>query len=333
MNAQLLLPASEATNVAASAAASGDLELCRRSLATHSKSFHLASRLLGANVQDDAAAVYAYCRRVDDAIDGAPPEMAASALDRLERELADVYAGAPQRDPVLRAFQSVAMRRQIHAHYPRELLAGMRMDVEGTHYRNLDDLLLYCHRVAGTVGLMMCHVLGVRRQSALARAAHLGIGMQLTNICRDVAEDWALGRLYLPAALLAAHGTPGLRARLGAEFPVESQLSFRGAQRALLHHADGFYRSGHSGLSDLPFRAAVAIRTAAYVYAEIGAELRRRKWDVLAGRAVVKKSRKLALALRACIHESLSLPRRAAEPFVQVRLINVVRFPDDILCS
>ena len=83
----------------------------------------------------------------------------------------------------------------------------MAMDVADTRYRTFDDLFAYCYRVAGVVGLIMCHVMGVRDDRALVPAVHLGIGMQLTNVCRDVAEDWDRGRLYLPEELLARHGS------------------------------------------------------------------------------------------------------------------------------
>ncbi len=103
-------------------------------------------------------------------------------------------AGRSQADTTLDAFQQVVFERKIPIEYPSELLAGMAMDAEGVHYETLSDLLRYCYRVAGTVGLMMCHVLGVKDDRALIHAAHLGMAMQLTNVCRDVIEDWERGQ-------------------------------------------------------------------------------------------------------------------------------------------
>src|SRR5690606_25285158 len=91
----------------------------------------------------------------------AAPDQARRSLLVLEQELGDIYAGVPQRDPVLEAFRQVVHATRIPRQYPEELLLGMRMDVEGTSYETLPDLQLYCYRVAGTVGLMMCHVMGV----------------------------------------------------------------------------------------------------------------------------------------------------------------------------
>ncbi|HVV81460.1 MAG TPA: squalene/phytoene synthase family protein, partial [Kofleriaceae bacterium] len=197
--------------------------VARRTIAHHSRSFALASALLGRRLRDQAAVVYTGGRRADDAVDEpAAGEDHAAALARLHRELDDVYAGSAA-DPVLAAFGDVVRARRVPRHYPAELLAGMAMDAAGARYATMDDLRLYCWRVAGVVGLMMSHVFGVADERALPRAAHLGIAMQLTNICRDVAEDWQRGRLYLPDELVAAHGAGGLRGDLGRPLPASAR--------------------------------------------------------------------------------------------------------------
>lgn len=306
---------------------------CRRILGHHSKSFALAGRLLPNQTLDKAAVVYAFCRAVDDYIDEAPPAETPERVAELRGRLASLYSGRPQSDPVFGAFQRVARERNIFVQYPDELLAGMAMDAAGTQYETLDDLLLYCYRVAGVVGLMMCHVLGVRHERALRRAAHLGMAMQLTNICRDVTEDWERGRLYLPAEELARAGAPNLVGRLGQPFPVEHREAFARTLDRLLREADRYYRSGDEGLVDLPFRAAVAIRTARGVYSAIGDRLRAQRLNVLSGRAIVPRSTKLRLAAIAMLRESCSLPRRAVTPFEAAQLSTVVRFPDDVICE
>ena len=168
-------------------------------------------------------------------------------------------------------------------------------------------LLVYAYRVAGVVGPMMCHVMGVRRPEALVRAAHLGIAMQLTNIARDVAEDWQRGRLYLPDAL-ACHGVHGLRERLGAPLPPHATDGVARAVAELLALADHYYRSGEEGLFDLSPRCALAVDAARSIYAEIGRVLRARGCDPRAGRAVVSTRRKLWLLACACGRALLRLP-------------------------
>ena len=310
------------------------IQLCRATLAHHSKSFALASRLLPRAVGDEAAVMYTWCRRADDAIDLVPPQQQPAALVQLQRELDAVYAGAVQSDTALAAFQQVVLDRCVPEEYPRELLAGMEMDVRNVRYETDQDLLLYCFRVAGVVGLMMCHVMGVGNEHALRNAAHLGIGMQLTNICRDVLEDWQRDRLYLPDTLLAEVGLPDLRAALGGPLePDRAREPLAEALRRTLAEADGYYRSGAQGLPHLSWRCALAVRTAGLVYARIGRRLEQQQYDVFAGRAVVSRNTKLALAGRALGAALFELPGRVwrAARFVDGSVLTPLRFPSDVL--
>jgi 15-cis-phytoene synthase len=275
------------------------LAVSRASIALHSKSFALASRLLPHGGRDEAAVVYAWCRRADDAIDLAPMADQARSVTRLCRELEAIYDGEAQADPILAAFQAVALHHRIPRVYPEELLAGMAMDAAGTAYGSYTELLSYCFRVAGTVGLMMSHVMGVRHPAALKYAAHLGMAMQLTNICRDVHEDWQRGRLYLPDDILAESGAPDLRARLGSDLPVQAGGAVASVTRELLSRAADFYASGDRGIPLLSFRCAWSVRTASLVYADIGRVILARDADPWAPRAAVGTARKLRLVLRA----------------------------------
>lgn len=291
----------------------------QRILSENSKSFALACRLLPRARREAVAVVYAWCRRADDAIDFASGDVQRQALLRLRAELASVYAGDPQSEPTLAAFQRVVQAYGIPAPYPAELLQGMEMDVLETQYATLEELIVYCYRVAGTVGLMMCHVLGVSHARALPHAAHLGIAMQLTNICRDVQEDWQRGRLYLPSAWV-----PGLSVGdLGSAsegLPARARPVLARAVRQLLVCADRYYRSADRGLGFLPLRAALAVGTARSVYAAIGRQLARRGYDVFAGRAVVPTWRKVLLAMARVASALWRLPFAALRPFRPARL-------------
>jgi len=316
-----------------SAATGGDAaSRARAVLARGSRSFALAGRLLGEEERDRAAIVYAFCRRADDAVDRAPAGEAAAAVARLCRELHDLYAGRPTGDAVLDAFGEVARACGIPQSYPAELLAGMEMDATGARYATVDDLLLYCYRVAGTVGLMMCHVLGLTDDRALPRAVHLGLAMQLTNICRDVDEDWRMGRLYLPGDLLAAEGAPDLRpGAAGGGFPARARAPAARVIRRLLDRAAAYYRSADRGMIDLPWRAALAIRTARLVYAAIGDRIADQDCDPTAGRAVVPGGCKLALVARAALLSSREAPRRIRERGRARRPALTVQFGPDVL--
>ena len=296
------------------------------SMARHSRSFSLAARLLPRNGRDDVAVLYAWCRACDDAVDLAPVPQRAAALQTLFAELDLVHSDAVPQTPMLRALQGVVRRHQIPRVYMEELLRGMQMDVDGVVYNSLEELWVYCFRVAGTVGLMMCHVLGVSRPEALRHAAHLGMAMQLTNICRDVREDWENHRLYIPQALLPAAAV-GWRSSLGGEIPLPARSHLAGAVDQLLQHASRFYASADRGLPMLRWRTAMAVAAARHIYAGIGGMLARRQFDVVAPRAVVPTSQKMWMMARAC---AASL-RYALRRFVPVRLTAPARFPNDIL--
>jgi phytoene synthase len=283
-------------------------------LAAHSKSFALAGRLFPPGPREDAAAVYAWCRVCDDAIDLAPRSAKAEALLGERQRLALVYAEATPADSILRAFQEVVTDRRIPRCYPEELLAGLAMDAEYRRYETLEELLLYCYRVAGTVGLMMCHVMGVCDPRALRHAAHLGMAMQLTNIARDVLEDWGRGHVYLPDDLLGPRAAELLWSRLGEPaMPRDLQGDVREGVRRLLRHADQLYRSGDAGMRWLSSRCALSVRTARHVYAEIGAIVEARGCDVWQGRAVVPTARKLRLVALAAWECAREAPARALQ--------------------
>ena len=276
-------------------------------LAAKSKSFALAARLLPPRCRDDVAVLYAYCRRADDAVDECPPGEQAERVQRLRRELHSVYAGETQTEELLAAFQRLISRYAIPLEYPSALLDGLTSDIGQVRIRTTSELLLYAHRVAGVVGLMLCHVFGLSDRRALENADHLGIAMQLTNICRDVMEDWGRDRLYLPADLLLECGaeTPfAIEPRGGASGAVLSRVVER-----LLGLADHHYRQGDAGLYALPFRVALSVRAARRVYAAIGRQLERRAYDVSAGRAVVPGFKKCVLILGAVIEETLERVR------------------------
>jgi 15-cis-phytoene synthase len=287
------------------AEAEGAWAQCRQILARGSQSFDWASRLLPGEQRDEIAALYAWCRRCDDAIDLAPPSRHASILGDLQARLEDVYRGKPPSDAVESCFQVVVERRRIPVEYPRALLDGMRMDVDAVSYATLDDLLVYCWRVAGTVGLMMCHVLGVADPRATRHAAHLGIAMQLTNIARDTTEDWRRGRVYLPRDGLSPRLIRWLddqREQAKRDvFPRELEADVATAARSLLAQAERYYESADRGLDHLAPRAALAIRAARLIYAEIGREIERRGTRAVAERTIVSRPAKLRLLLRALI--------------------------------
>jgi phytoene synthase len=191
----------------------------------------------------------------------------------------------------------------------------MAMDVRRTRYATLKELLLYCYRVAGTVGLMMSHVMGLRDEQALKHAADLGIGMQLTNIARDITEDAAMGRIYMPLNWLCEAGI--LPDEISAP-PNRDKLAMLTSR--LLRVAEGYYLSGDAGLWHLSFRSACAVAAARHVYAEIGSlllERGARAWDQ---RTYVTGARKVLVVLSGVLSLIRSVPARIGQPWTAAPL-------------
>lgn len=270
-----------------------DYAACRAAIRVGSRTFHAASLLLPMRVREPALALYAFCREADDAIDGARD--AAAALVDLQRRLDACYRGTPREHYADRALADVVERHAIPRELPGALLEGFAWDASGRNYQDLSALRAYAVRVAGTVGIMMSLLMGVRSARALARAADLGVAMQLSNVARDVGEDLRLGRVYLPAEWLAAENIA--RDRLLAQ-PVFDARVGRVVDR-LVCEAESLYVRAASGIVDLPPDCRPAIHAARLMYAEIGREVSRRSGDSISGRAVVSSSRKAVLLARA----------------------------------
>ncbi len=267
--------------------AAADMEACRAAIRTGSRSFHAASKLLPARVRDPALVLYAFCRLADDAVDeGAAPVAAVLQLqDRLDR----AYADRPNDAPIDRAFARMIAAHTLPRALPDALLEGLAWDAEGRRYDTLSDVLAYSARVASVVGTMMCVLMGVRDRDRLARACDLGLGMQLTNIARDVGADARMGRLYLPRAWFAEAGHDPdafLHARGG-------DTDTRAMTARLLRVADHFYQRAEPGIAQLPLACRPGIFAARHIYAGIGGALRAQGCDSMAGRAHTGAARKL----------------------------------------
>lgn len=266
-----------------------DLADCRKLLSIGSRTFYAASLLLPKRVRDAATCLYAFCRVADDAVD---LERASEAtLRALSMRLDRAYAGQPFDTPVDRALSSVVLSYGIPRALLDALIEGFRWDAEGRTYETLAELHGYAARVAGTVGTMMAILMGRRGADDLARAADLGMAMQLTNIARDVGEDARAGRLYLPLSWLRSSGLPP-KAFL-ANPRMTPQLA--SAIDALLKAADTLYARADIGIARLPSDCRPGIRAARLLYADIGRALSKRGLDSVTGRSVVSAPRKLGL--------------------------------------
>ena len=260
-------------------------------LAQKGQSFHWARRLLGDTQAERATRLYGFCRHLDDLADEA--DSTGSARENLDAAHLAIMRGE-SRDPVISDGIHLLRESRIAPAIALELITGLRSDLSDVRVPDEAALLRYCYRVAGTVGLMMCGALEVHEAAAHRHAIDLGIAMQLTNICRDVAEDAAAGRRYLPASLVGEVEPAALVSPRAALQPRA-----RGCVAALLEKAEQFYRSGENGLPFLPLRARTGILVAARVYRAIGTRLRERDCAFWLGRVVLSDREKAAITVRA----------------------------------
>lgn len=284
----------------------------RNSIARGSKSFAMASRLFAPQVRERAWLLYAWCRACDDIADGQEHghgmSRVSDAQARIERiqTLTDLaYSGEATGEMPFDALAVVARECAIPKRFADDVIAGFRLDAEGWQPQSEDDLYRYCYHVAGAVGCMMAVVMGVPRddEPVLDRACDLGLAFQLANIARDVVEDDAAGRCYLPAEWLVEEDIePGQHTK-----PHHRQELADMAAR-LVRRMEVHAKSSRIGASRLPFRSRWAILSAARIYTAIGREVLakgRAAWD---HRVYTSKAQKIGHALAAFFEALVNRP-------------------------
>ena len=265
--------------------------MSRQCLKQHSATFHFAARFLSASSHEMAANLYALCREIDDLADrGEPAISARPALIELRQALR-----ARQGSSALVA-RALALRPAINIDVLIELVDGVIQDTGRVRLQSEAELLRYCYRVAGAVGLLMCDIFEVHDQRARHHAVDLGIAMQLTNICRDICEDAQGGRRYLPADLVGELSPATLlKPNAGQRSRIKEVTAH------LLSEADMRYESGFIGLPFLPLRARLAIYIAGLSYQAIGGIIAGRGYDVWLARAHTSKRQKWLIVAQAVI--------------------------------
>ncbi|MFX0084791.1 MAG: phytoene/squalene synthase family protein [Candidatus Hodarchaeota archaeon] len=273
-------------------------QVCLDWMEKHSKSFYFASRFLPQEQRKSVAALYAVCRLIDDIVDeakeGVTLDQINYELDKLKQTITKLANGYSSTNPILHAFGDTLYRHQIPVKYIHELIEGVRMDLTKTEYYSEDELDLYMYRVASTVGLMMTHIfIKNPAKHILARAADLGKAMQLTNILRDIKEDFLKGRIYLPKETLNDYQVTNedLRSELVSE-NLKSLIRYESEQ------AKALYKIADLGIEELPPTGAYTVKVASNVYSEILNEIKRRDYQILNQRAIVSKLRKIIIATK-----------------------------------
>lgn len=258
---------------------------CEEVTAVNSRSFYLASQLLPPPQRRAVRALYAFCRTTDDIVDNADGNETAALKAWRTRAL---EGQLQSHDPVPTAWTDACHRYHIPPKYAEQLVDGVARDLVQNRYQTFAELAEYAYGVASTVGLMSMHVIGFRSNDAIPYAVRLGVALQMTNILRDVAEDWQRGRLYLPQEELAEFSLS--EADIAAGVVTDRWRAFMRFQIARTRR---LYREAWPGVAMLNPEGQMAIAAAAGFYAAILEDIENHDYDVFSRRAYVGKWGKL----------------------------------------
>jgi phytoene synthase len=271
-------------------------EYCQRKAAASGSSFYYSFLFLPKEQRRAITALYAFCREVDDVVDDCvDPGVARTKLAWWRSEVAAVYHGTPQH-PVARALAALRARCDLPEARLNEIISGMEMDLEHSRYPDFEALRVYCHRVAGVVGLLSAGIFGYRDPRTLEYAADLGMAFQLTNIIRDVGEDARRDRIYLPLDELERHGVTESDIVQGHETGRFRQLMEFQIARAL-----SYYRAAFDKLPGVDRKAQRAGIVMAAIYQTLLEEIHADGCRVLSQRTSLTPLRKLWIAWKTWI--------------------------------
>jgi phytoene synthase len=280
--------------------APGDIEasarFCRCYTRRHARSFYFSSLALPRPKRDAAYAVYSFCRYADDIVDESR-DATDAALARISADFDRMAAGELREPAFAPAFACAVQKYRIEKQPFMELIEGVARDQQRVRIRDWSELCDYCYHVASTVGLMMASILELRDQAGRKKAIELGIAMQLTNIARDVREDFERDRIYLPADELALFGVSESDLATG-----RVTKRFKRLMRFQIKRARQFFSSAESGIPLLRDDGSqYTVWLMRHVYAGILTEIEQADYDVFRKRAATSFLKKISLARRAWI--------------------------------
>ncbi|MGB1286213.1 MAG: phytoene/squalene synthase family protein [Aggregatilineales bacterium] len=261
---------------------------CKDMTRQHSRTFFMASALLPPEKRHAARSLYAFCRISDDIVDD-PVLSSADRSMNLELWRKQLLQEPPDSEaPVCLAWADTQTRFNIPRGYARQLIDGVARDIYQTRYETFEDLAEYSYGVASTVGLMAMHIIGFESEAALPYAVKLGVALQLTNILRDIGEDWRIGRVYLPQEDLHTFGLT--EDDLAAGVVDDRWRDFMAFQIARTRN---LYAEAIPGIAMLDSSGRFAIMAAARLYEAILYDIEKHDYDVFSRRAYIKKRGKM----------------------------------------
>jgi len=266
-------------------------EYCRVVSKRHAKTFYFATQFLPKSKRKSVYAVYALCRYVDDLVDRAEDKLSRQTLtkekiifliNKWKTDLEACYKGELINNPIMIAWLDTLKSYHIPMALPFELIEGVCMDLKFKSFETFDELYVYCYKVASVVGLMTSEIFGYKNKAALDYAIKLGIGMQLTNILRDVGEDSQRGRIYLPLEDLKKFNYTPEELKNGT-----INENFIKLMQFEIARARDFYAEADKGIPMLDRDSRMAVLVSRVNYSKILNYIEKNEYDVFSKRAFV----------------------------------------------
>ncbi len=286
----------------------GCYEFCRQSQRSHSRTYYFSTQLFPKDMRPHVHALYAFMRYADEIVDspGAlSPEEQLAGLARFEADTIEAITGEQVKNPILRAFSNTVRARNIELGSIKAFMESMKMDTRISRYETYEDLKVYTYGSAAVVGLMMCQVAGVRDDRAIPHAEALGEAMQLTNFLRDIREDWARGRVYVPLEDLRSFGY--------AEADVADGIvdeRFVELMKFEIERARGLYAVADEGIQYIPKGRRYPVVVARELYSAILGKIEEQAYDVYSKRADTTRKEKVVMAFRCAARDPGELVAR-----------------------
>jgi len=269
-------------------------DFCRRVARSRAKNFYYSFVLLLPEQRNAMCAIYAFMRYCDDLSD--EPGASREALERWRCALVDALAGKFDAYPAWPAFHDTVQRYRIPHEYFFQMIEGVTSDLEPRRFATFEELYRYCYQVASVVGLCTIHIFGFDSDAAIPLAEKCGVAFQLTNILRDVREDAARERIYLPAEDLDRFG-------VGADDlkAMRQTAAFVRLMEFEARRARAFYDESKPLLNLIHKRSRPALRALIGIYSGLLDRIEKRHYDVFSERVSLSTAEKCWIALRAIL--------------------------------
>ncbi|MFL2663238.1 MAG: phytoene/squalene synthase family protein [Alphaproteobacteria bacterium] len=244
------------------------------SIKTRAKTFYFASFFFNRNIKEEIATLYIFCRYIDDISDSGELNKT-QAKQRLKNVIKDLKK-LKSKNTILMDFINLMIKKNIQIKTPLMLISGVMQDLGKVKLKNLEELIIYSYKVAGTVGLMVCNILEVKNKKLKFKGIQLGIAMQITNIIRDIDEDLKNNRIYFPLDFLTIKNDKPKQILNDKEL----QKQFSKDIEKLKDFSDLVYTNSRIGIYKLPIHYRLPIALASRLYQSIGVKIRNHKYDI-----------------------------------------------------